>query len=297
MFRRRTDLPLDRDALSRFLPWLIAFMVYLAAMAQAGMLGLDSMSERWSKDIGASLTVQVPPVSGSDKAAKEKSIRRLQATLNLLSETKGIISSSVIPESRVLQLLEPWLGAGIAGDVPLPVLIDVETNPDNKPDIRVLKQKLKAASPGIVVDDHGVWLARLVQLIRTMEGFAALVLVLILLSAAATIVFTTRTGLAVHREAIEVLHFTGAHDSYIADQFAYRAMALGFKGGIIGLGLAAPTLLALGFVAGRIESGLLPEISLGGVGWISLLVLPFASALLAWWTARATVMRNLAGML
>ena len=72
MFRRRIDLPLDRDALSRFLPWLIAFMVYLAAMAQAGMLGLDSMSARWSKDIGTSLTVQVPPVSGSDRSEERR---------------------------------------------------------------------------------------------------------------------------------------------------------------------------------------------------------------------------------
>ncbi|MDH5189462.1 MAG: cell division protein [Rhodospirillaceae bacterium] len=293
MFRRRTDLPLDRDALSRFLPWLIAFMVYLAAMAQAGMLGLDSMSERWSRGVASSLTVQVPP---SSTASKAQSIRRVQTTLNLLSETKGVIRSSVIPESRVLQLLEPWLGSQVAGDVPLPVLIDVETSSTNKPDIRVLKQKLGAAVPGVVVDDHGVWLARLVQLIRTMEGFAGLILVLILLSAGATIIFTTKTGLAVHHEAIEVLHLTGAHDSYIADQFAWRAMSLGFKGGIIGLGLAVPTLLGLGYVAGRIESGLLPEISLGGIGWISLLVLPFASALLAWWTARMTVMRNLAGM-
>lgn len=293
MFRRRTDLPLDRDALSRFLPWLIAFMVYLAAMAQAGMLGLDSMSSRWSKGIGTSLTVQVPPASG---AAKAESIRRVQVTINLLSETSGVIRSTVIPESRVLQLLEPWLGAQVAGDVPLPVLIDVETSSTNKPDIRVLKQKLGTAVPGVVVDDHGVWLNRLVQLIRTMEGFAGLVLVLILLSAGATIIFTTKTGLAVHHEAIEVLHLTGAHDSYIADQFAWRAMALGFKGGIIGLGLAVPTLLALGYAAGRIEAGLLPEISLGGIGWISLLLLPFASALLAWWTARMTVMRNLAGM-
>ena len=293
MFRRRTDLPLDRDALSRFLPWLIAFMVYLAAMAQAGMLGLDSMSERWSRGVASSLTVQVPP---SSTASKAQSIRRVQTTLNLLSETKGVIRSSVIPESRVLQLLEPWLGSQVAGDVPIPVLIDVETSSTNKPDIRVLKQKLGAAVPGVVVDDHGVWLARLVQLIRTMEGFAGLILVLILLSAGATIIFTTKTGLAVHHEAIEVLHLTGAHDSYIADQFAWRAMSLGFKGGIIGLGLALPTLLGLGYVAGRIESGLLPEISLGGIGWISLLVLPFASALLAWWTARMTVMRNLAGM-
>ena len=41
MFARRSDLPLDKDALSRFLPWLIAFMVFLAVMAMAGVLVLN----------------------------------------------------------------------------------------------------------------------------------------------------------------------------------------------------------------------------------------------------------------
>ena len=38
MFTRRSDLPLDKDALSRFLPWLIAFMVFLAVLAMANAL-------------------------------------------------------------------------------------------------------------------------------------------------------------------------------------------------------------------------------------------------------------------
>lgn len=293
MFRRRTDLPLDKDQLSKFLPWLIAFMVYLAAIAEAGLWGLDSMAARWNQGIGSSLTVQVPPATG---AAKSENMRRVQVTLNLLSETKGVIRSTVIAEARVLELLEPWLGSQVAGDVPLPILIDVETNPAANLDVRVLKQKLSNAVPGVNVDDHGVWLQRLVQLIRTLEGFAALILAFILLAASATIVFTTRTGLAVHHDAIEVLHLTGAHDSYIADQFAWRASTLGFKGALIGLLLAAPTLLGLKYVAGRIEAGLLPDLTLGPWGWASLLVLPPASALLAWWTARVTVMRNLKEM-
>ena len=293
MFGRRTDLPLDKDPLSKFLPWLIAFMVYLAAIAEAGLWGLDSLANRWGHDIGSSLTVQVPPASS---ASKSENVRRVQITLNLLSETKGVNRSTVIAEARVLELLEPWLGSQVAGDVPLPTLIDVETNPAADLDVRVLTQKLSAAVPGVNVDDHGVWLQRLVQLVRTLEGFAALVLGLIFLAASATIVFTTRTGLAVHHDAIEVLHLTGAHDSYIAGQFAWRALTLGFKGALMGLLFAAPTLLGLKYVAGRIEAGLLPDLTLGAWGWASLLILPPASALLAWWTARVTVMRNLKEM-
>ena len=61
MFARRSDLPLDKDALSRFLPWLIAFMVFLAILAMAGMLVLNATASRWDQGIRGTLTVQVMP--------------------------------------------------------------------------------------------------------------------------------------------------------------------------------------------------------------------------------------------
>ena len=61
MFTRRSDLPLDKDALSRFLPWLIAFMVFLAILAMAGMLVLNATASRWDQGIRGTLTVQVMP--------------------------------------------------------------------------------------------------------------------------------------------------------------------------------------------------------------------------------------------
>ena len=294
MFSRRTDLPLDKDALSGFLPWLIAFMVFLAALAQAGLIGLDELARRWDSGMAAQLTVQIPSDPDAGGAADT---RRLQKALNMISETPGVMHAEVVSENQVLKLLSPWLGVVQATDVPLPRLIDVELDPDVKFDARVLQQKLARTIPGAQVDDHGVWLARLIQMVRTLEALAAGVLALILTAATATVVFTTRTGLTVHREAIEVLHLTGAHDRYIAKQFAARAWALGLKGGLFGLALAAPTLFVLGYVADRLQAGMLPDMSLPPLGWVSLLVLPLAAGLVAGLTARYTVMRNLRKML
>jgi len=294
MFSRRTDLPLDKDALSRFLPWLIAFMVFLAALAQAGLSGLDGMARRWDTGMAATLTVQIPADAEAGEAANA---RRLQTAMNMINDTAGVVRANVISDDKVLELLSPWLGLVEAADVPLPRLIDVETDPDLKLDARVLQQKLAQVIPGAQVDDHGVWLARLIEMVRTLEGVAALVLALILLAVAATVVFATRTGLTVHAEAIEVLHLTGAHDRYIAKQFAGRALGMGLKGGLYGLLLAVPTLLGLGFVAGRMEAGLLPEMSLPLAGWASMALLPVLSALVAGVTARVTVTRNLKRML
>lgn len=294
MFSRRIDLPLDKDPLSRFLPWLIAFMVFLAALAQSGLIGLDDLARRWDSGMAATLTVQIPADPDASEAAN---VRRLQSTMNMLRETPGVERTSVISQDKVLELLSPWLGVVTAADVPLPRLIDVETDPDMKLDARVLQQKLSQTIPGVQVDDHGVWLARLIDMVRTLETLAAAVLGLILFAVAATVMFTTRTGLTVHAEAIEVLHLTGAHDRYIAKQFASRALSLGLKGGLYGLALAVPTLFALGYMAGRMEAGMLPELSLPLLGWLSLALLPALSAMVASLTARFTVMRNLRRML
>lgn len=294
IFSRRTDLPLDRDALSRFLPWLIAFMVYMAALAQAGLFGLDELARRWDTGMAATLTVQLP---ANPDASEVANARVLQSALNMLSETTGVVRTSVVSEQKVLQLLSPWLGVVQAVDVPLPRLIDVETNPDIKLDVRILQQKLARTIEGAQVDDHGVWLARLIEMVRTLEALAAGVLALIVSAAMGTVIFTTRTGLTVHAEAIEVLHLTGAQDSYIAKQFAGRAWAMGFKGGLIGLVLAALTLFILSTVADRLQAGMLPDMSLPIAGWLSLAVLPLAAGLVAGLTARFTVMRTLRRMI
>ena len=294
MFSRRTDLPLDRDALSRFLPWLIAFMVYLAALAQSGLIGLDELARRWDTGMAATLTVQIPSDPDATEAANA---RVLQSALNMLSETPGVMRTSVVSEGKVLELLSPWLGEVQAIDVPLPRLIDVETDPEADVDARVMQQKLARTIEGAQVDDHGVWLARLIEMVRTLEALAAGVLALIVSAAMGTVIFTTRTGLTVHAEAIEVLHLTGAQDSYIAKQFAGRAWAMGFKGGLIGLVLAALTLLILGYVASRLQAGILPDLSMPVAGWASLAVLPLAAGLVAGLTARFTVMRTLRRMI
>ena len=293
MFARRSDLPLDKDALSRFLPWLIAFMVFLAVLALAGMLVLNSTAARWDQGVSGTLTIQIVPAQ-----KPEDDDRRLQKILSILNGTPEIDHYETLSDDKLLALLEPWLGTAAGSrDLPLPRLIDVELKPDSKLDGETLGRRLAAEVPGASVDDHRVWLNRLVRLIQTIEGLASMVLVFIAFATVGTVVFTTRTGLAIHRGAIEVLHLIGAQDSYVAGQFANRALMLGLKGGIIGLLLAGPTLFAIGYLARRIESSLLPSITLEPAHWVALGALPVVVALIAMQTARLTVMKTLSRML
>ncbi|MEE8392714.1 MAG: FtsX-like permease family protein [Rhodospirillales bacterium] len=297
MFSRRSDIPLDRDALSRFLPWLIAFMVYMASLALAGVLVLHAAAGRWDKGMSTTMTVQIPPPAEAGGAAANQQ-KQVEKALSILRSTPGVVHAEAIEESRILALLEPWLGtlAG-EGDLPLPRLIDVELVTGADIDVKALSLRLAAAAPGAAVDDHRLWLDRMIRLIRSVETLAVAVLALIVMTTAGTVVFTTRTGLAIHQEAIEVLHLIGAQDTYVARQFAGRALALGLRGGVIGLGLAVPTLLAIGSLAESLEGGLLPDFSLSMGNWAVLAALPLVVAMIAMFTARRTVLRNLSRML
>jgi len=293
LFTGRSDLPLDRDAHSRFLPWLIAFMVFLAVLALAGMLILKGVAARWDNGVSGTLSIQISPTE--DLTNDEI---RLGETLKILATTPEIERYEVISDERVKELLKPWLGdIGDMAELPLPQLIDVVLKSGDRLDATAFEDRLSQKVSGVNVDDHQVWLERLVNLIRTVQGVATLVLLFIAFATVGTVVFTTRTGLAVHREAIEVLHLIGAQDTYIAGQFSQRALMLGLKGGVFGLSLGVPTIAGVGYLARRMDGFLLPSMQLQPVHWVGIAILPLLVAIIAMITARTTVMRTLAGML
>ncbi len=290
---RRQDLPSDRENIGRFLPWLVAFMVYLSILALAGLMALEEMARHWDHGVSGTLTVQIPPGETANDNA-----RLIGAVLEVLAGKSGIVSVQPIPPARVAALLEPWLGPAVqSADLPLPLLIDVEVDSGVTVDTRAWTAEMNSVAPGASVDDHRTWLRRLVGLVRSVEALSAGILVLIIAVTVVAVIFTTRTGLAVHREVIEVLHLIGARDTYIANQFAVRAFGMGIRGGLLGLALAAPTIAGIGLLGSRMEEGLIPEVTFGIFHWAAFAVMPLLSAVTAMVSARLTVLRSLARMI
>jgi cell division transport system permease protein len=292
MFARRSVLAFETDDAGRFLPWLVAFMVYLAVLAAAGTVVLAKLAHHWDQGVAATMTVQIPP-AGDPKADDD----RISKSLAALRATAGVIRADAVTADEVKALLEPWLGDAVQSDeLPLPRLIGVEIDRTSGLTAAALVDALHPIAPDAAVDDHRVWLDGLIQAVRSAEFVATVVLILISLITIATVIFTTRAGLGLHREAIEVLHLIGAQDSYIARQFATRALWLGIKGGTIGLLAAAPTLWLFRFLGARLQSGLLPDLALSPQQWGGLLLLMPAVVVIAVITARVTVLRTLARM-
>ncbi len=283
----RSDLPLVQDASGRFLPWIIGFMVYLAALTLGGAMAVEKTVSHWHAGLAGALTVQIAPADG-ERAA------RIETAVRFLTAVPEVAGAEVLDDDDLARLLEPWLGPEVAEmALPLPDLIGVTLRPGAMPDLDALRRGLAAAVPGATLDDHQRWLGDLVVFARSLELLAFIVVALVGFAAAVTVVFVTRTGLAIHRRVIEIVHLIGARDAYIAAEFQIHALRLGLLGGALGVALAALTLAAIDAMLGRLDALLMPPLSLDPWQWLVLASLPVAAAVIAMVTARYTVLRSL----
>lgn len=291
--RRPRDLPLSSDASARFLPWLIAFMVYLAAIALVSALAAQKIAARWDQDLSGRITIQVPHEALSTET-DPAGAADIEGLVEYLMQVPAVRNVDVLDRQRSAELVEPWLGdlAGQA-ELPIPQLITLELRANHSlPD--AFESRIQALAPGAQVDDHQRWIGGLLDFANSIQTVALLVVLLVGAAAVITVIFVTRTGLAIHRQMIELLHLIGARDRYVAAQFQAHAFRLGLGGGIIGLLAAVATLLGLERLVDRQPTALLPDLSMGYMDWTLLLILPVFTALVALLTARYTVLRTLA---
>ena len=288
----QTNLALEKDSSNRYLPWLISFMVLLAALSVAGLLMLSQISNTFKHSTQNTMTVQIP--AAENKKIDQQHIRKTLATLK---KVRGVLKSRLVSNAETSKLLKPWLGetAGAEG-LPLPKIIDVEVDPSFDLTAENLAQLLAPIMVGITVDDHSVWLVSLINILQSTELIALAIVLLITLATIGTVIFTTRTGMGIHRQTIEVLHFVGAHDEFIARQFAKRAFVVGLQGGIGGIFLACPILYLFAYTLKNLVASFLPlsifDISI----WVSVGLIVPVVAMIAMITARSTVLKTLKEM-
>jgi len=288
--RRQTDVPFERDAASRLLPWIIAVMAYLAALAVVSATVVNSAVSRWSAGLSGTLTVQIPAAESGIKETAE----RVNRAVRILRDTPGVKKIVLLDQKRVTALLEPWLGPNVnANDLPLPQLIDVSIERLEPNDVLALQHRISSEIAGANVEDHQRWLNQILDLVRSVGLLTMAIVGLIVFAAVITVIFATRTSMKIHHQVTEVLHLIGARDSYIARQFARQALILGLEGGIIGTVLAGGTLWAIGHFAGQVQAFSLSTFALTPLQWSTLAITPFAAAGVAMLTARFTVMRVL----
>jgi len=293
----RTDLPLARDRVTALVPLLVGVMVFLAVLAAAGALALDNVLDGWRRDVSGSLTAQIPPVPGIGEAARQATDDRVARAAEVLRGYPGVAEVRALDDQELTDLVQPWIGSGeLVRDLPLPRLIDIQLAPGALHDLDVpaMTAAVSDVAPGATLDEHRLWLSRLMDLGDAVGLLGVVVVLVVTLATAVAVVHATLAGLAMHRPVIETLHTIGAQDDYIARQFAWHALMQGLKGGAGGFLLAVPALAGIGLLVDRIEGGLVPTVRLSALDWIVLLILPAAGAVLSMLTARLTVLHTLA---
>jgi cell division transport system permease protein len=277
----------------RLLPFMVAAMSFLAALALAGSIAAGALAAHWLSGAQGLMTVEVP--SPTDPVAANGPLRQ-DAVLTLLQATKGLSDAHMLSKSELATLLKPWLGAAAAdGGLPiaLPAVIIVRAEV-GAPAAAVLAPQLASVAPGTIVESGARWADRLAALTTSLRASAAAVLVIVALVAASVVAVAVRAGLSQRREAIEIIHGLGALDSDIANQFALRAMRLAATGGLLGGVVALPVLawlafLSSSFVASAPAQRLDVMTALPPLLWGTPVMFTLATAAIGWLAAQVTV--------
>jgi cell division transport system permease protein len=290
MTAARRGIPLDRDISSRILPWLLAIMVYLIALALFSVLSMNKISGQWDSALSAHITVQLPP---AELAPADQTVD-VEAILELLRQRPEIAAAELLDKADIDRLMEPWLGTPETTlSIPLPRLIAVTLHPATQLDVRTLSQEIRNLALDALVVDHKKGLEGLIDLAGWIRLISAGVIVLIAVSAVLMAVLITKMGLAAHAPVIELLHLMGAEDRYVAEQFQRHALSGGLMGGLIGLALSLATFAIIEQITRGLDHSLVPNLSFSAVQWAILFTLPLVAAGVTTLTVRLTVQSNL----
>ena len=287
----RATYILPRDKGAAPLDFVIAVMAFLAALALGASLVATRAAHGWQSGLSDHITVQVmPPEDGDARAGLET---ETQAALSVLAATPGIAHAAPLSDAEINALVEPWIGKdGAVSGIPLPKLIDAAITPGEDVDVARLAARLKQAAPHSSVDDHRRWMARLRGLADAVRFSAYGILLLIAGATAAAVSFATRAGLDAHHEMVALLHQMGALPGFIARAVEWHYFISALLAAL--LGTVSAGLFFLG--AGGLETfgveavPFLPPLSLlwNEIPW--LLAVPAAASLIAWATARISVL-------
>ena len=296
--RARNQSPIvPRNSISgRALVVVVAIMTFLASITTGTVLLVSASAADWQSEVASEITVQVRPYAWRDID------KDVAAVADAMRTQPGIFEVRPFTKDESSKLLEPWLGSGISlDDLPVPRVIVARAQPGTTLDLTGLRSRVNQIAPTASVDDHRAWIDRM----RSMTGatlFAGFgILALVIAATIISVSFATRGAMAANRPIVEVLHFVGAGDRYIASRFQRHFLRLGLEGGLIGGGLA---MLVFGFSesianwfsgtpVGDQFAALLGTFSLRPSGYLVLAVQALVIAAITAWASRRTLFATL----
>ena len=227
----------------RSLTLVISIMCFLACLTAGAVYMINQSAAAWMHEIASEVTVQVEP---RERVDMDKSVADVAG---FLGRQTGIVGVRAMTAADSAALLEPWLGQTDAlKSLPMPRLIAVELDRNSPPDLGVIKAELVKQFPAANLDDHRQWQQQIRAVTRSFALGGLAILLLVGAATTAIIVSATRSAMASNREIVEVLHYVGATDRFIAREFEGHFLRLGVRAGVVGAVCAMMVFLAMPLV-------------------------------------------------
>jgi cell division transport system permease protein len=293
--KRNMPLVPAESIAGRALVTVIAIMTFLASLTAGAAFLIAGASQDWRSALGQEMTIQVRPAPGRDLDTDVKKAAAVAAA------ARGIADVRIFSKEESERLLEPWLGKGLdLSELPVPRLIVVRRASGGGLDTSGLRDALEAV-PGASLDDHHLWLERLAAMADTIVIAAIVIFLLVLVAMALAVAFATRGAMAGNRGIVDVLHFVGAEDRFIAGQFQMHFLRLGLRGGLLGGGSAILVFLAAGLLSrfwlatpgGDQIEAFFGSFALGPKGYGAIFLIAVGIAVLTGLMSRSIVFRHL----
>jgi cell division transport system permease protein len=297
--REQTHAPVvpPDSVTGRSLTLVISIMCFLACLTAGTVYMINESASAWLKDIASEVTVQIEPQENVDTG---KTVGDVQA---FLQRHAGIARAQALSLDDAGKLLEPWLGQSDAlSALPVPRLIAIEIDRAAPPNIDTLRDELAKQFKGVTLDDHRHWQSQIRTVTRSFALGGLAILLLVAAATTAIIVSATRSAMASNREIVEVLHFVGATDRFIAREFEKHFLRLGIRAGLVGAACAMAVFLSMRAVMEILGGGdltvaeihrLIGTGGLDAVGYLLLGVVVIVIAALCMLTSRVGVFRIL----
>lgn len=280
------------------LTMVVTIMCFLACLTAGAVYMINQSASAWLRNVSSEVTIQIEPRENIDT---EKTVRDVTVYLASQQGVRGVRPLSL---ENTTELLEPWLGKSEAlKELPVPRLIALELDRISPPDLDRLRASLAQQFKSTTLDDHRHWQQQIRSVTRSLALGGIAILILVGAATTAIIVSATRSAMASNREIVEVLHFVGATDRFIAREFETQFLRLGIRAGFVGAVTAMavfylmPTIMQFLGGGGALTMAevrrLIGTGNLDLLGYLVLVLVVLIIAVLCMFTSRLSVKRIL----
>lgn len=234
-------VPLLNDPTTRYLSWSVTFMVWLSTLFLSLSMIISNLGEKSADRLLGKVTIQINP---TELDSFDTFDAKITHAIETLMKLEGIESVETLPHSQINKILSRLIGSDVLptpSAFPLPTVIEIQFNDKSRFGLDKFRSSVTSAIPNTKVIQRLSWFEIHNQTRNAINVLAWGIIGLIFLASIVTIIFTTRTGLIVHSDIIELLYLLGARNKDIAQQFSIHCFHASLKGTILGWLLAVIT--------------------------------------------------------